>query len=184
MPTVQRPDGPEGAQVFTTFRVAPVVVQPPQVDQVPALQVRVRVCSYSQVYVPVWPTGQVPEVDGHCDSLEGPEHVVVVQSPLSTNTPPVPSHTQALATGEPVGLGHDQVRRSPVFQLLPVPVMPAGHAALYGNSRHSGAGATHVADGAQVLTTFRVAPVLVQPPQAVHVPALQVRERVCSYSQV
>ena len=85
---------------------------------------------------------------------------LAAQSPLSTNTPGVPSHTQPVLVGEPVGLGHVHVRRSPVVQLLPVPVIPAGQAPLYGAGRHSGAGATQAV--AHVLTRLRVAPVLDQ----------------------
>ena len=90
---------------------------------------------------------------------------LAAQSPLSTNTPGVPSHTQPVVVGEPLGLGHVHVRRSPVVQLLPVPVMPAGQAPLYGAGRHSGAGAEQAA--AQPLMVLRVAPVLLhddQPP--------------------
>ena len=94
---------------------------------------------------------------------------LAAQSPLSTNTPGVPSHTQPVVVGEPLGLGHVHVRRSPVVQLLPVPVMPAGQAPLYGAGRHSGAGATQAV--AHVLTRLRVAPVLDQLDQLPNVAA-------------
>ena len=85
---------------------------------------------------PLWPNGhpasRVSFVSDRLMAVDdgaGAEQLAA-QSPLSTNTPGVPSHTQPVVVGEPVGLGHVHVRRSPVVQLLPVPVMPAGQAAL------------------------------------------------------
>jgi len=70
------------AHVFTTFRVAPVLDHPLHAVHVPALQVRERVCSYSQVLVPVSPTGQAADPLSHWLSLEFPEQVEATQ--LST----------------------------------------------------------------------------------------------------
>lgn len=130
-----------------------------------AERVFVRCSGRCWVMAPDWP-------DGHANVCSAVRVSVLVcvlgvgntqmaaQSPLSTNTPGVPSQAHGVATGKPVGLGQDQVRCSPVVQLLPVPDQPAGQAPLYGAGRHSGAGATQAV--AHVLTKLRVAPVLDQ----------------------
>ena len=81
-----------GAQVLTTLRVAPVFDQPPHASHVPEVQVRVRVCSYSQVLVPVSPTGQAADPLSHWLSLEGPVQVEATQLSTKLVVLPVSAH--------------------------------------------------------------------------------------------
>ena len=88
LPAGQAPSGSDEAQVFTTFRVFPVSVQPLQELHVPELQVRLRSCSRSQVWEPVCPDGHAAELPIHWKSSLDPEQVGGAQSLYVVNHDP------------------------------------------------------------------------------------------------